>query len=255
MWQKVGEDSRMAAWHTFLEWMLFSRTGGQTREAVGITTEYAPPDVAAYRRYLPERLQMPAEPCVKLVLIDYLEVSPRPFARYQEWSVLLRAASDGGEGWFPVTMPVTTWTARQGGHHLGFPKYVADSIVLVDDGVVAAGRASARNQLDMSMRFTLGGLPPRPDGHARRQLVQEGLFDAPFLLLKPVGIGPEVCWVGFDEVVASVWTTRQGMVAVTGDAGGLVPGGASLPGLMCHFRGGMNLVRRPRGASPRGVAA
>jgi len=233
-----------------LDQLLFARSGGQSREVVGITTEYEPPDVAAYRRYLPERLDLPADPCVKLVLIDYVEVSPWPFTRYREWSMLLRAAAGGEEGWYPVTMPVTTWVARQGGHHLGFPKYVTESIMLVDDGVVAVGRAFAREQLDISMRFTIGGVPEDPDRHARRQLAQETLFDAPFILLKPVGVGPEVRWVGFDEVVPSVWSARRGMVALHGDAGGLVPGGTAVPGLVCHFRGGMNLVRRAHGAAP-----
>lgn len=235
-----------------LDRLMFSRTGGQSREVVGITTEYEPPDLAAYRRYLPERLDLPADPCVKLVLIDYVAVSPWPFSRYREWSLLLRAAADGAEGWFPVTMPVTTWIARQGGHHLGFPKYVTESIILVDDGVVAAGRAFARGQIDISMRFTLGGLPTDPGRHARRHLAQESLFDAPFVLLKPVGVGPEVRWVGFDEVVASVWTARRGMVALRGDAGGLVPGGTSVPGMICHFRGGMNLVQQSQGGAPWG---
>lgn len=233
-----------------LDWMLFSRTGGQTREAVAITTEYAPPDTAAYRRYLPHRLGLPADPCVKLVLVDFLEVSPWPFARYREWSLLLRAAADDREGWFPVTMPVTTWIARQGGHHLGFTKYVADSIVLADDGVSAVGRAFSRGRLDVSMRFTVGGLPAAPDRRARRVLAAPTLFDAPFLLLKPAGVGPEVRWLEFDEVVASIWSVRTGMVALEGDAGGLVPGGTSIPGTMCHFRGGMNLVRRREGARP-----
>lgn len=234
-----------------LDWLLFSRTGGQTREAVGITTEYEPPDAAAYRSCLPRCLGVPAEPCVKLVLIDFIGVSPWPFARYGEWSMLLRATADGGEGWFPVTMPVTTWIARQGGHHLGFPKYVADSIVLEDDGVTATGRAFARDRLDVSMRFTPGGLPPVVDRHARRVLASPTLFDAPFLLLKPAGVGPEVHWLGFEEVVPSTWIVRQGMVALQGDAAGLVRCGASLPGVACHFRGGMNLVRMPRGAPPR----
>jgi len=86
---------------------------------------------------------MPARPMVKVFLIDYLRVAPWPFGRYQEWSVLLRATHAEGEGWYPVTMPVTSWIARQGGHHLGFPKYVTDGIRLVDDGGTVEGRVFA----------------------------------------------------------------------------------------------------------------
>jgi hypothetical protein len=224
-----------------LNWLLFAQPGGQFLELSGITAHYAPDTLDRYRHYLPDRLEMPVRPVVKLFLIDYLRVSPWPFTRYQEWSMLLRAAHDGVEGWFPVTMPVTTWIARQGGHHLGFPKYVADSITLVDDGTTVTGRAIARNRLDVSMRFTATE-SIAIETWERTLLERDEIFDADLIVLKPTGIGPDVQRVRLDVVAPSRWTARHGSVELRGDAGGLIPDGRIVPGSVHHFEGGMNLV-------------
>jgi len=233
---------------TLLDWLLYAHSGGQFRELIGITAHFRPENLDRYRHYLPDRLEMPARPVVKLFLIDYLQVSPWPLTRYQEWSMLLRATHDGADGWFPVTMPVTTWVARQGGHHLGFPKFVAESIDLVKDGDAYAGRASAAGRLEISMRFTPGD--PRPLEPWERDLRgRDEIIDGDLLVLKPVGVGPEVHRVCFEEVIPSRWTARHGSVALRGDAGGLIPDGRSVPGSVHHFQGGMNLVRSNPGAT------
>ena len=245
---------------TLLDWLLYAHSGGQFRELLGITAHFKPKSLDRYRHYLPDRLGMPDRPVVKLFLIDYLQVTPWPLTRYQEWSMLLRATHDGEEGWFPVTMPVTTWVARQGGHHLGFPKFVAESIELVKEGEVLSGRASAAGRLEISMRFTPGD--PRPLEPWERELRNhEEIINGDLLVLKPVGVGPEVHRITFDEVAPSRWSTRHGSVALRGDAGGLIPDGESVPGSAHHFQGGMNLIRRlpvadvlpfPRATSRRG---
>lgn len=225
-----------------LDWLLYAHSGGQFRELAAITAHYAPDDVDRYRSYLPERLGMPARAMVKLFLVDYLDVHPWPLTRYQEWSLLLRAEHEGTEGWFPVTMPVTTWVARQGGHHLGFPKYVADSIELVEEETGVRGRASADGRLDVSMRYRDGA--PRALSRWERELgVCDGFVEGDLIVLKPTGVGPHVERVRFDVVAPSRWTTRHGSVELHGDAGGLIPHGGIVPGSFHHFRGGMNLVR------------
>ena len=185
---------------------------------------------------------MPDRPVVKLFLVDYLQVSPWPLTRYQEWSLLLRASHGGKEGWFPVTMPVTTWIARQGGHPLGFPKYVAASITLIDDGRTAFGRATANDRLDVSMRYS-DDQPPVLARWERDLRAHDPFIEGDLIVLKPTGVGPEVQRVRFEEVVPSRWTTRHGSVDLDGDAGGLIPDGRRVPGSAHHFRGGMNLVR------------
>ncbi|RLS33420.1 MAG: hypothetical protein DWH79_06865 [Planctomycetota bacterium] len=224
-----------------LDRLLFARPEGQFRELLGITAHYQPPDIAAYRHYLPDSLEMPNRPVIKLFLIDYLQVSPWPFTRYQEWSLLLRASHEGAEGWFPLTMPVTTWIAKQGGHHLGFPKYVAETIELVDHGDTVLGHAAAKDRLEVSMRFTTG-VPPQMKHWERHLLSRDQIIDDDLVVLKPVGVGPDVHRVRFEEVMPSRWTVRRGSVELTGDAGGLIATGRPVPGAVHHFRGGMNLV-------------
>jgi hypothetical protein len=227
---------------TLLDWLLYAHSGGQFRELVAITAHFAPDDLGRYRRYLPERLDMPDRPVVKLFLVDYLQVSPWPLTRYQEWSMLLRAAHEGVEGWFPVTMPVTTWVARQGGHHLGFPKYLAASIALIDDGRTAFGRATADGRLDVSMRYC-DDAPPILARWERDLRAHDAFIEGDLIVLKPAGVGPDVQRVSFEEVAPSRWTTRHGSVELHGDAGGLIPDGRIVPGSAHHFLGGMNLVR------------
>jgi hypothetical protein len=227
---------------TLLDWLLFAHSGGQFLELAAITAHFAPDDLSDYRHYLPDLLDMPARPVVKLFLVDYLRCSPWPLTRYQEWSMLLRASHDGAEGWFPVTMPVTTWVARQGGHHLGFPKYLAASIALIDDGRTAFGRATADDQLDVSMRYS-DDKPATLAPWERDLRAHDAFIEGDLIVLKPAGVGPDVQRVSFEEVAPSRWTTRHGSVELHGDAGGLIPDGRIVPGSAHHFLGGMNLVR------------
>jgi len=229
-----------------LDWLLYARSGGQFRHLVGLTTHYAPPDPAAYRRYLPAALGLPLRPVVKVFLIDYREVSPWPLRRYQEWSLLLRAVHRGSEGWYPVTMPVTTWVARQGGHHLGFPKYVTPSIGLVETGTFARGHAVAPGRMEVTMDFRAGAQPPAP-GVERRFLDAASIIPDDLLVLKPVGKGPDVSRVRFEDVAPSSWERTPGTVTIRGDAGGLIPQGVALAASLHRYRGGMNLVA----AAPR----
>ncbi len=224
-----------------LDWLLYAQTGGQFRELVGITTHFPPPDEDRYRHYLPAVFDMPKHPAVKVFLIDYLEVAPWPFTRYQEWSVLLRASDGRREGWYPVTMPVTTWISRQGGHHLGFPKFVADSIELVDDGDTVEGRVVAAGRMDVTMSFRRGGVPPLSAWERRYQEADEILPDD-LVVLKPVGVGPEIKRVRFEEAAPSSWQVRRGTVTIRGDAGGLLAEGRPLAASVHRFRGGMNLA-------------
>jgi hypothetical protein len=139
-------------------------------------------------------------------------------------------------------MPVTTWVARQGGHHLGFPKYLAASIALIDDGRTAFGRATADGRLDVSMRYS-DQKPPTLAPWERDLRAHDAFIEGDLIVLKPTGVGPDVQRVSFEDGVPSRWTTRHGSVELHGDAGGLVPDGRIVPGSAHHFQGGMNLVR------------
>jgi len=226
----------------FLEWLTYQQRGGQFQELRGIVTHYPPLDAHVYRGYLPPVFDVPADPIVMVFVIEYLRVSPWPFKRYLESAVLLKSSFHGREGWFPVTMPVTTWIARQGGHHLGFPKFVTPSITLANDGDVIRGHATGiqGGVLEVDLRFT----PDRPRAIAGGQPDDhQPLFSEPFHVLKPVGVGPRGFEVWFEHVRPACWRSWNGTVSLRGCVGGLVPSeDRTYPGSLHHFTGGMNLV-------------
>ena len=229
----------------FLEWLTFQQSGGQFQELRGIVTRYPPPSVEVYRKHLPTVFDVPADPVVMVFVIEYLRVAPWPFTRYLEAAVLLKTAFHGQEGWFPKIMPVTTWVARQGGHHLGFPKFVTPSIVLADEGDSVHGRATGFQGERFEADLTFTPDPPRLNDAARPDH-DASLFGAPFHVLKPVGVGPACFKVWFENVRPPRWRSRPGTVVLQGTNEGLIPAGMqAYPGSLHHFTGGMNLVSGP----------
>lgn len=230
----------------FLEGLVYTQPGGQFRELVALAATYEPPSAAAYRRCLPAVFAVPQRPLIMAVVIDYLAVSPWPFSRYGEAALLLKSDHCGQEGWFPVMMPVTTWLARQGGHHLGFPKFVTPSIRLVGDDAAMTAHASGDGcgPFSLDTRFKAGLSRPLHDWE-ERIVAEPSLFTRPFHVLKPVGIGPHVFEVQFDHVTPPRWESRAGMVEIRGRDETLIPAASGVLGCVHRFAGGMNLVSRP----------
>lgn len=229
----------------FLEWLVYARSDGQFQELVGLAAFYEPPCLEAYRHCLPAVFAVPRQPLIMAVVIDYVRVAPWPFSRYGESALVLKTDHRGREGWFPLIMPVTTWLARQGGHHLGFPKFVTPSIEIVgsDDAVRAHASGDRGGPFSLDMRFSPG--LSRPLRAWEEQVVAEpSLFRGPFHVLKPVGVGPSVFEVRFDHVKQPHWEMRPGMVALRGHEEALIPSGAPVLGCVHRFSGGMNLVSR-----------
>ncbi len=106
----------------------------------GIFTVMEPYDINVYKEMLPKQFSMPPKPLVGVFFVDYYDTEPwhsqPPLNPYLEASVLIRCVYNGKEGWFPLTMPVSTKAACLGGWKLGFPKYVANEMILspVNDG-------------------------------------------------------------------------------------------------------------------------
>ena len=95
----------------------------------GITAAFAPADVELYRSLLPESFDMPDQPLVAVSVVDYYDVT-LPLTHYHEGFVALQCKYHGRTGWHVVTMPVDDETSKTGGRAIGFPKYVADEIIL-----------------------------------------------------------------------------------------------------------------------------
>ena len=98
-----------------IENFIFKQPGGMYRKFQGITTHFVPADLKLYRRLLPERFGMPAQPLVGIFAADYQRLYPWPMLPYREWAVLLKNEIQGETGWCAITLPVTTWIANAGG--------------------------------------------------------------------------------------------------------------------------------------------
>jgi hypothetical protein len=230
----------------FLEWLVYARSDGQFQELVGLAAYYEPPSLEAYRHCLPAVFAVPRQPLIMAVVIEYLRVAPWPFSRHGESALLLKTDYHGREGWFPLIMPVSTLIARLGGHHLGFPKFVTPSIELIDEGDAVRAKASGQRggPFSLEMRFTPG--LPRPLRAWEEEIVGEpALFQWPFHVLKPVGVGPNVSEVRFDHVKPPHWESQPGMIQLRGHEEALIPSGAPVLGCLHRFHGAMNLVSQP----------
>lgn len=229
--------------------LLYNPKGGQFREFDGVTTHLEPKDVSLYRQVLPHPLTMPRRPIVTLFATDYIRVGPWPLTRYQEWSVLLRCAYNGEEGWFSLTMPVTKWVPMTGGRRIGFPKYIADEITVKHMGetVVASGKHKGVTQIKLEFRPGL----TRSLTDWERQLMDDPTFfkAGDTFLLVPPGKGPRMLRITLENVVQPNWSPCPGMVQVQVDPSenwaGLIPSGSAFPGTTNHFVGGVNLTWTP----------
>lgn len=239
-----------------LEWLCYRPMGGQFREFVGISAQFAPASRDEYRRLLGPHLEMPNEPRVLFFMTDYLRVAPWPLRRYGEWSILLRSRRDGQEGWFPLTMPVTTWVARTGGYHLGFPKCIVDSIDVAplpgDGDGSMKGRAVHDGVTHVEVTFTADGDDATESDHLPLDGTTPAMYAEPLHVLKPVGRGPEAADISFKDVVPSTWVVRRGTVSLDGPIGvfqgGLLPVSRQSAGCSFHFIGGSQLMRERRAA-------
>ena len=104
----------------FLDRILYFRPGGEFREFRGITTHIQPADLSIYRALLPQAFGLPELPIVTIFIADYYKLDAWPLIRYGEWAVLLKCSFGSEEGWYPVTMPVTSRIchARRAAHGL-----------------------------------------------------------------------------------------------------------------------------------------
>ncbi|MEW6060081.1 MAG: acetoacetate decarboxylase family protein [Actinomycetota bacterium] len=190
----------------------------------GINAVFGPTNLPIYRALLPVAFEMPSSPMLAVAVVNYCEVG-LPLTPYGEGYVAMQCRHKGRVGWYVFTMPVDDETASAGGRTLGFPKYVADSIGLVETDGVWKGSVAYQGRTIMEVTFT-----PKADA----QPVETSSTDAglPIFLLLPPGEGPLV-----NEVVTQLsgprrTVTRAGSATVRADPGepwaALLPtGGAS----------------------------
>ncbi len=123
----------------------------------GIFTIVEPPDLALYRSYIPDPLQMPEVPEVALTLVDF---NVNPVTRYPEGSVLVKATrpDNGKDLWIVASMPVANVLTAYIGLAWGLPKYIADEITTSPTRAEVIYEQAVR----FSLELTPGSVPDEP---------------------------------------------------------------------------------------------
>ncbi len=211
----------------------------------GIFTMVEPADLTLYRELLPEQFSMPDHPMVGIFVIDYIDTEPwlitptRPLRPYLESSIFLRCKYKDQAGWYSLTMPVTTEAANIGGRKIGFPKYVADRIVLDQTDTGWIGTVVHQGKTPISLEFTptplanIGELGPIHDEFIKGR--GEAELKGPVILLKPPGEGPKVNVVPCSPPPLSFRKTGMVRIVLAEPWNGLVPAGTVSPGLFQRF--------------------
>lgn len=122
----------------------------------GITAVYETSNSTLYRQLLPAEFEMPDQLRVIVAVVSYDNVT-QPLAPYLEGLVMLSCIYAGQESLYTVTMPVDDQTACDAGIYLGFPKYVADRIELINSGGVNTGRVIHQGREILQISFEPSG--------------------------------------------------------------------------------------------------
>lgn len=212
----------------------------------GITAAFAPADPGLYRSLLPLAFDMPESPLVVVSVIDY-HVVDAPLVRYREGYVLLASRYKRQPAWWVVTMPVDDRTACDSGRSIGFPKYVADRIDLVETDRTWLGTVEHAGRDVMRVTF----VPNTGAGPATRMETDPGW---PCVLHRPPLEGPLISQVDMRLFGPRRTVSIAGVADVHADPGeawaGLLPaGGASLPATLDELTGDW-ILRQSKLISP-----
>ncbi len=208
----------------------------------GIFTTFKPADPDLYRKLLPEELDMPDDPMVSMFVVDYVTVVPFPMSPYLEGSVAIKCRYKGEDGWHVLSMPVTTRVANGAGRLIGYPKYVADEIVLEKNGQGTNGIVRHKKASKIELKYTPG--LPRPLTEEEETAIEVGKRGGtePRFLLVPPAKGPMLKRITIEERVPAQWELENGMVEIHINPddpwAGLVVDGAVTVGQYKKFTGG-----------------
>ncbi len=211
----------------------------------GIITMVEPKDLALYRELLPEQFAMPDQPMVGIFVLDYMDTEPwmitftKVLRPYLESSIFLRCKYKDQVGWHSLTMPVTDEAANIGGRRLGFPKYVADSIVLEKTDTGWKGIVEHQGKRPIALEFTpkplaeIGTLVPIHDEFMKGD--GDAKLKGPVILLDPPGEGPKVRVLPCSPPSLAIKETGMVKIILAAPWNGLVPDETVSPGLFERF--------------------
>ena len=201
----------------------------------------APADLALYRKMLPEKFAMPADPQVCFYIIDFKISS---VGRYHEAAILIPTTYKGQSGKYVLTMDLDNRAATSGGRALGFPKYMGE-VTLEQNANDWVGTASVGGEVDLRASYTgectksadflwpdFFNLTPIPSGTTSSQAFLPprtgSVLRVPAEYLEP----------------PTFYSLKGGIKLEINDKlpwNGLVDETKPFPGLLSHFVGGINL--------------
>lgn len=219
---------------------------GMFREFHGIYTMVEPTNIGLYRSLLPREFTMPEQPMVAIFILDYTDVAPWPLAPYKEAGIFLKSKYASEEGWYVINMPVTQWVSMKGGRYLGFPKYVADGIILQETTKGWQGRVSHEMRNKLSLEFTPGVIGELTESR-KKFMIETFFMTGAIHVLVPPEEGPTVQKITAEHVVKPQWATPLlGTVKITIDPeepwAELFPANITTFGVFNHYNGGMNMI-------------
>jgi uncharacterized protein (DUF362 family) len=190
----------------------------------GLTAVFQTTNSSLYRQLLPASLQMPDSLQFIVSIVSYDNVT-LPLVPYLDGSVMLSCKYQGQPGMHTLTMPATDKTAEEGGIALGFPKYMADSIVLESVNGSWSGNVVFQGQSVMQITFT---------SHPGPSTLNRSNPGPSYVNLIPPMVGPQIQTVRI--VGQQLVNTTTGSATVTAGPGeswgallqGATPVGAQL---------------------------
>lgn len=215
---------------------------GMWQDYHGVFTTFQPVDLELYRKLLPDDLDMPEDPMVSMFVVDYVTVVPFPMSPYLEGSVAIKCKYNGEDGWHVLSMPVTKKIANIAGRLIGYPKYVADEIVIEKNGRGIHGIVRHQGNVKISLDYTPEMTRAlTSEEEAALAIGSKGAAEPRFLLVPPAK-GPTLKRIIVEERIPANWDVEQGLVKIHIEPddpwAGLVKDGTVTAGQFKKFTGG-----------------
>jgi hypothetical protein len=223
---------------------LMKPKSGMFKRFHGINSLISPVDESKYRELLPEQFDAHDSPQASAFVVHYQTVHPWPMTSYHEGAIFLKCVYEDKEYWYTYTMPVTKYVPMWGGRRMGFPKYLADSISLVNKDESWEGAVTHQGRTKLSLRFD-PGLRAEPGPSEEFVTNQKDFFFGNGINLLPPSKGPKVITIDLLHQVEPSWNPRYGMVRMDCDKAekhyGLFDIDKEYFGFYNEFNGGINL--------------
>ncbi len=220
------------------------------KEAIGITTalDIAEEKLSLYKSFLPEPLEMPAKPQIMFYVKHFRKVFPWPMRGFYEAAVCIRTQHPKSqEGWYILTMAVSSVVALKTGLMLGYPKYIPDSLTLESSGSEWIGKVVHHDKSPFTLRFS----PAEVDVWWKDVYTKDAAF---FLVDKKSNVNQMQAVISevrrvIDKVKIDENQTGNVVLLIDPEEkwANLVPGSnISMPGILNKFKGKIYLSRKDR---------